>query len=264
MSVPFYQVDAFAPARFQGNPAAVVLLDAWLDDRQLQAIAAENNLSETAFLVPAESSVADYELRWFTPTVEVDLCGHATLASGFVVLNDLGGARDDVTFWSLSGRLAVARAGDLYTLDFPANPPEPAEEPLDDVAAALGARPAELHRGGRFWLAVFERAQTVAWLKPDMAKVAALGDGGVIASAPSAEVDFVSRYFAPASGIDEDPVTGSAHTVLAPYWAGRLGKPELRARQISARGGELACRLNGDRVAIGGRCALVIEGRLHV
>jgi PhzF family phenazine biosynthesis protein len=264
MSVPFYQVDAFAPARFQGNPAAVVLLDGWLDDRQLQAIAAENNLSETAFLVPAESGVADYELRWFTPTVEVDLCGHATLASGFVVLNVLAGDRDNVTFSSRSGRLAVAREGDLYTLDFPANPPEPAEEQLDDVAAALGARPAELHRGGRFWLAVFEQARTVAGLKPDMAKVAALGDGGVIATAPGAEVDVVSRYFAPASGIDEDPVTGSAHTVLTPYWTDRLGKRELRARQISARGGELLCRMNGDRVAIGGRCQLVIEGRLHV
>ena len=174
MPVPFYQVDAFAPAPFQGNPAAVVLLDAWLDDRQLQAIAAENNLSETAFLVPAESSVADYELRWFTPTVEVDLCGHATLASGFVVLNDLAGDRDNVTFSSLSGRLAVAREGDVYTLDFPANPPEPAKAQLDDVAAALGARPAELHLGGRFWLAVFDSAQTVAWLKPDMATVAAI------------------------------------------------------------------------------------------
>ena len=264
MTVPFYQVDAFAPARFQGNPAAVVLLDAWLDDRQLQAIAAENNLSETAFLVPAESSVADYELRWFTPTVEVDLCGHATLASGFVVLNDLGGDRDDVTFSSRSGRLAVARAGDLYTLDFPVNPPEPAEEQRDAVAAAMGARPEELHRGGGFWLAVFDDPAVVARLDPDMAAICGLGGEGVIASAPGDEVDVVSRFFAPQAGIDEDPVTGSAHTVLTPYWTRRLGKPELQARQISARGGELICRLNGDRVAIGGRCQLVIEGRLHV
>ena len=264
MTVPFYQIDAFAAARFQGNPAAVVLLDAWLTDAQLQAIAAENNLSETAFLVPGESSEADYELRWFTPTVEVDLCGHATLASGFVVLSDLPGDRDEVTFSSCSGRLAVAREGDLYTLDFPANPPEPAEEHLDAVTAALGARPETLQRGARFWLAVFERAETVAGLVPDMAAVAALGDGGVIASAAGRDVDVVSRYFAPLAGIDEDPVTGSAHTVLTPYWSARLGKAELRARQISARGGELICRLNGDRVAIGGRCQLVIEGRLHV
>jgi PhzF family phenazine biosynthesis protein len=264
MTVPFYQVDAFAPARFQGNPAAVVLLDAWLEDTQLQLIAAENNLSETAFLVPAESSEADYQLRWFTPNVEVDLCGHATLASGFVVLRDLPGERDDVTFSSRSGRLAVSRADDLYTLDFPGNPPDPAEEQLDAVAAALGARPETLRRGGRFWLAVFDRAETVAGLAPDMAAVAALGEGGVIASAPGTDVDVVSRYFAPLAGIDEDPVTGSAHTVLTPYWSARLGKSELQARQISARGGELVCRLNGDRVAISGRCQLVIEGRMHV
>ena len=264
MTVPFYQVDAFAPARFQGNPAAVVLLDAWLDDRRLQAIAAENNLSETAFLVSAESSVADYELRWFTPTVEVDLCGHATLASGFVVLNDLAGAHDDVTFSTRSGRLAVAREGDLYTLDFPVYPPEPAEEQREAVAAAMGARPEALHRGGSFWLAVYDSAETVAGLAPDMDRTAALGGQGVIASAPGQEVDIVSRFFAPQAGIDEDPVTGSAHTVLTPYWTERLGKPELQARQISARGGELICRLNGDRVAIGGRCQLVIAGRMHV
>jgi PhzF family phenazine biosynthesis protein len=264
MTVPFYQVDAFAPARFQGNPAAVVLLDAWLDDRRLQAIAAENNLSETAFLVSAESSVADYELRWFTPTVEVDLCGHATLASGFVVLNDLAGAHDDVTFSTRSGRLAVAREGDLYTLDFPVYPPEPAEEQREAVAAAMGARPEALHRGGGFWLAVYDSAETVAGFAPDMDRTGALGGQGVIASAPGQEVDIVSRFFAPQAGIDEDPVTGSAHTVLTPYWTERLGKPELQARQISARGGELICRLNGDRVAISGRCQLVIAGRMHV
>jgi PhzF family phenazine biosynthesis protein len=214
--------------------------------------------------VPAESGVADYDLRWFTPTVEVDLCGHATLASAYVVLHDLAGDRDNVTFSSHSGRLAVGREGEVYTLDFPANPPEPAEEQLDAVASALGARPETVQRGGRFLLAVFDRAETVAGLDPDMKAVAALGDGGVIASAPGAEVDMVSRYFAPASGIDEDPVTGSAHTVLTPFWSARLGKAELSARQISARGGELTCRMNGDRVAIGGRCQLVIVGTLHV
>lgn len=265
MTVPIYQVDAFAPARFQGNPAAVVLLDSWPDAAQLQAIAAEMNLSETAFLVPAKGSEADYELRWFTPTVEVDLCGHATLASGFVVLNDPAGARDNVSFSSRSGRLAVARDGELYTLDFPANPPEPAAAQLDSVAAALGARPEAVLYGGRFWLAVFDRAATVAALTPDMAATVALGGVGVIASAPGDDAaDFVSRFFAPQAGIDEDPVTGSAHTVLTPYWAERLGTRDLHARQISARGGELTCRLDGARVAIGGRCQLVIEGRLHV
>lgn len=264
MTVPFYQVDAFAPARFGGNPAAVVLLEAWPEDALLQAIAAENNLSETAFLVATDSSDADYELRWFTPTVEVDLCGHATLASGYIVLNHLGSGQDNVTFASRSGRLAVARKGDLYTLDFPANPPEPAAEQLDSVAAALRARPETLHRSRGFWLAVFETEAEVAELAPDMKATAGLGGVGVIASAPGSEVDIVSRFFAPKSGIDEDPVTGSAHTVLTPYWADRLGTTELQARQISARGGALTCRLSGDRVAIGGRCQLVIEGRLHV
>jgi PhzF family phenazine biosynthesis protein len=264
MTVPFYQVDAFASAPFRGNPAAVVLLDSWPDDELLQAVAAENNLSETAFLVPAESSEADYELRWFTPATEVDLCGHATLASGFVVLRDLPGEGDNVYFASRSGRLGVRRSGDLYTLDFPANPPEPANDRRDAVAAALGARPAEVHRGGSFWLAVFGDAGTIAALSPDAAATAALGGVGVIASAPGEQVDVVSRFFAPQAGIDEDPVTGSAHTVLTPFWAERLGKRELQARQISARGGELACRLNGDRVAIGGRCQLVIAGRLYV
>ncbi|MBK1669316.1 hypothetical protein CKO28_14860 [Rhodovibrio sodomensis] len=264
MPFPFYQVDAFAPARFQGNPAAVVPLDGWLEDSQLQAIAAENNLSETAFLVPAENSVADYELRWFTPTVEVALCGHATLASGFVVLNELAGDRDNVTFESRSGRLAVGRAGDLYTLDFPANPPVPADDQLDAAAAALGARPEALLQSGGFWLAVYDREATVAGLVPDMARTAALGGVGVIASAPGERADVVSRFFAPQAGIDEDPVTGSAHTVLTPYWAARLDRPALQARQISARGGELSCRLDGDRVAIGGRCHLVIAGHLHV
>ncbi|MBK1697162.1 PhzF family phenazine biosynthesis protein [Rhodovibrio salinarum] len=264
MTVPFYQVDAFAPARFQGNPAAVMVLETWLGDAHLQAIAAENNLAETAFLVPSEGHAADYELRWFTPTVEVDLCGHATLASGFVVLTHLVSGRDTVTFSSRSGLLSVRRTGDLYTLDFPVNPPEPANEHRAAMAVALGSRPETVLRAGGFWLAVFDHEAAVAGLVPDMAATAALGGVGVIASAPGEYVDIVSRFFAPQSGIDEDPVTGSAHTVLTPYWAERLDKGNLQARQISARGGTLSCRRNGDRVAIGGRCELVIAGHFHV
>jgi PhzF family phenazine biosynthesis protein len=264
-SLPIYVVDAFAERPFAGNPAAVVPLDAWLPDARLQEIAAENNLSETAFLVPAADRGADYDLRWFTPTVEVKLCGHATLASGFVLMSCLGRADAAVRFASRSGPLAVARDGARYTLDFPARPPQPAEDEAAAVAEALGAAPqAVLQADMR--LAVFAREAEVAALAPDIAAVAALNGDGMIATAPgdASGVDFVSRYFAPHAGIAEDPVTGSAHTVLAPFWAERLGKSDLRARQISARGGDLSCQVAGERVYIGGRCRLYLEGRIHV
>lgn len=283
-TLPIYVVDAFAERPFTGNPAAVVPLEAWLPDAQLRAIAAENNLSETAFLVPAGEQDdghgdADYAIRWFTPTVEAKLCGHATLASGFVLMALRAHPRDRVRFASRSGPLAVDRSGETYALDFPARPPQPADD-REAVAAALGATPREVHRDDMI-VAVFDRAAEVAALTPDMAKVAALTGDGVIATAPgtlaegemaegdtaagdTADIDLVSRYFAPHAGIPEDPVTGSAHTLLVPYWAARLGKAELRARQISARGGQLSCRLNGARVEIAGRCRLYLEGRIHV
>lgn len=256
MELDLYQVDAFAARPFGGNPAAVVPLADWLDDGVLQAIALENNLSETAFFVRRDGR---YDLRWFTPTVEVDLCGHATLASAHVILNHLDPEATRVDFESKSGPLAVTRDGELLTLDFPAKPPQPVEDPA--VAAALGAPPLELLRADKT-LAVLESEAAVRAAKPDLAVVAGLKGDGLIVTAPGEEVDFVSRYFAPHAGIPEDPVTGSAHCVLTPYWAERLGKQELSAWQVSARGGELFCRLAGERVLISGRVAPYLQGRI--
>jgi PhzF family phenazine biosynthesis protein len=262
-TLPLYQVDAFTDRRFAGNPAAVVPLETWPGDATLQAIAAENNLPETAFFAPAASG-ADYDLRWFTPTVEVDLCGHATLATAFVLATELGITAERVTFATRSGQLAVAREDDVYTLDFPANPPVPVAAP-SPFAEALGATPEAVLRGDAFGLAVFADAAAVAGLTPDMGRVGAMTDLiGVIASAPGDQVDVVSRFFAPQAGIPEDPVTGSAHTVIGPYWAGRLGRPTLHCRQISARGGDLRVTAAGERVHIGGRCALYLDGRIRI
>ncbi len=258
---PIYQVDAFASKVFAGNPAAVCPLDAWLPDDVMQAIALENNLSETAFLVKRGDG-AVYDLRWFTPAHEVDLCGHATLGSAYVVANHLDGGAAEVRFHTRSGLLTVTREGEVYTLDFPVLPPQR----IDDdpaVAEALGAAPREL------WdqmdmMAVFGSEAEVAALTPDMTKVAALDTRGVIATAPGDRCDFVSRFFAPRAGIPEDPVTGSAHCISTPYWAGRLGKNKLSARQISARGGALEVELRGERVLISGRVAPYLEGRIRV
>ncbi len=257
--VPIYQVDAFAARVFTGNPAAVCPLDDWLPDEVLQAIAVENNLSETAFLVKRG---ADFDLRWFTPAHEVDLCGHATLGSAYVIANYLDNGSTEVRFHSRSGLLTVTREGELYTLDFPALPPRRTEDSAA-VAEALGAAPAEL------WdemdlMAVFASEAEVAALAPDMAKVVRLETRGVIATAPGETCDFVSRFFAPRAGIPEDPVTGSAHCILTPYWATRLGKTRMNARQISARGGELEVEARGERVRISGRVAPYMEGRIRV
>jgi len=275
MKIPLWQVDAFASRPFTGNPAAVCPLEAWLADDVMQAIAAENNLSETAFFVPR--SGGDFDLRWFTPAVEVELCGHATLASAWVVLHEMAPGRERVVFHTKSGPLTVTRDGDRLRMDLPARPPRPAEA-SPELAAALGRAPVTTLRA-RDPLAVFERAEDVRALAPDMAALAALKTGtGVIVTAPGtgadADVDFVSRFFAPAKGIPEDPVTGGAHTTLVPYWAGRLGKPVLRARQVSARGGELACMLEGGardgveagggRVVLGGRAVVVLRGTMEV
>lgn len=260
MKLRFVQVDAFADRLFAGNPAAVMPLDTWLDDATMQAIAAENNLSETAFLVPAEHD-ADYELRWFTPAVEVALCGHATLAAGHVMLGDDHPGRDAVRFRTRrSGVLRVARAGEGYELDLPAWPAAP--KPLSDLAAAMGGSPCEtLWREGGYSLFVYESEADIRALAPDFRKLAAVGDILFIATAPGIETDIVSRVFAPGAGIDEDPVTGAAHAVLTPYWAARLGRDRFSAYQASARGGHVACRLAGDRALLGGRCITVIEGR---
>ena len=260
MRIPFAQIDAFADRPFTGNPAAVMPLGAWLPDDVLQAIAAENNLSETAFLVPADGGDADFELRWFTPTTEVVLCGHATLASGHFVLSS-DPARDIVRFSTRrAGMLSVARAGAGYEVALPAWVPEP--QPLPHLVAGLGLASAveTLWHPHRYALIVLEDADAVRALSPDFRALAADGDTLVIATAPGGDTDIVSRAFAPGGGIDEDPVTGSAHAVAVPYWAKRLGRDRLTAYQASARGGHLTCRLEGDRVVLGGGCATVIEG----
>jgi PhzF family phenazine biosynthesis protein len=224
----------------------------------LQAIAAENNLSETAFLV---GSAGEYEIRWMTPWSEVDLCGHATLASAWVVCREIEKGRTEVRFQSKSGPLHVSAEGDRLVMDFPSRPPEPADGSLDALALALGARPVAA-LASRDFLAVFDDQAAVCDLRPDMARVAALGRMAVIATAPGRDCDFVSRFFAPAVGIPEDPVTGSAHCTLVPYWSKRLGRKRLFARQLSARGGELWCEDRADRVAIAGCCAKYLEGTI--
>lgn len=264
MRIPFTQVDAFADAPFAGNPAAVMPLAAWLDDAMLQAIAAENNLSETAFFIPDASGAADFELRWFTPAAEVALCGHATLASGHVVLSSGGSQRTSVRFRTRqAGTLTVAREDAHYTLELPAWRAEP--RPLNAVAAALGvADPvATLWHDKAYALIVVRDADTVRALDPSPVALATLDPMVAVVTAPGDDrsaSDIVSRVFTPGYGIHEDPVTGSAHAVAVPYWAERLGRDRLTAFQASARGGRLTCVLKGDRVVLGGACMTVIEG----
>ena len=262
-SLPFTQVDAFADAPFTGNPAAVMPLDAWLPDATLQAIAAENNLAETAFTVPLpDGTGADYELRWFTPALEVALCGHATLASGHVLMAP---DRDIVRFRTRkAGDLSVARAPDGYALDLPAWAMTPAERPGIGVLLG-GAEPIETYwRQGDYLLLVYSDEASVRALQPDFPALAARGDMLTIATAPGNQTDVVSRVFAPAAGIDEDPVTGSAHCLLTPYWAARLGRERFSAYQASARGGHIGCALAGDRAVLSGRCITVIEGQFRL
>jgi PhzF family phenazine biosynthesis protein len=256
----FLQVDAFADRPFTGNSAAVMPLDAWLPDEMLQAIAMENNLSETAFTIESEDEGVDYELRWFTPTVEVVLCGHATLASGHVLI----GERDRIRFRTRrAGMLEVAKDGDGYAMWLPAWKPDP--KPLPNVLAALGcaARETLWHPGGYALIVVDSEADVLA-LEPDFRALAAQGDILTIVTAPGSKTDMVSRVFAAGAGIDEDPVTGSAHCISVPYWAGRLGKTDLTAWQASSRGGYLTGRLDGDRVILGGQCVTVIEGVMRI
>lgn len=255
--IPLYQLDAFADRVFAGNPAAVCPLESWLPDATLQSIAIENALSETAFLVGGGGR---YRLRWFTPGAEVDLCGHATLAAASVVFETLEPGRTRVVFDSLSGELAVERDGELLALDFPSRPPAPCGE-IPGLSGALGRAPLEL-LASRDLLAVYASEEDVRALAPDFAALSRIDTFAVIATAPGRDCDFVSRFFAPRVGVPEDPVTGSAHCTLAPYWAARLGKRSLRARQVSARGGELACELRGERVRIAGRVVRYLEGTI--
>lgn len=259
MKLPIFQLDAFASRQFGGNPAAVVVLPKWLPDETLQSIALENNLSETAFVVPGEKV---FDLRWFTPEVEMDLCGHATLASAHVMFHRGYTTESKIVFRYQGGTLIVSREQDLLAMDFPARVPSEIERDAS-VADALRATPSELHQS-RDLLAVFDCQEDVANLRPDFAAIAKLDTFAVIASAPGRNCDFVSRFFAPGAGVPEDPATGSSHCTLVPYWSNRLGKDELHALQLSKRGGELFCENRGERVKIAGRVFEYLRGEISV
>lgn len=259
MRLPLYQIDAFTSRVFGGNPAAVVPLERWLPDDVLRAIAAENNLSETAFVIPA-SDVCP--LRWFTPTVEVDLCGHATLAAAFVLLREQFRDRDRIAFTTRSGELVVSRSPRGLAMDLPAWPGRPM--PVDEaLCTALGVRPHEALQA-RDLLVVLDSEDEVRDFRPDFTRIAALDAFALLISAPGREVDFVSRFFAPLAGVPEDPVTGSAHCTLTPYWAKRLGRDALTARQLSARGGELWCEMRGERVTVAGAATEYLRGEITI
>ncbi len=257
MNIPIYQVDAFTDKLFGGNPAAVCPLEEWLDAELMQRIAAENNLSETGFFVKKENG---FELRWFTPAVEVELCGHGTLASAHVIFNHLGYREEQIVFSTPSGELRVTNKKGLLTLDFPSTPPSPAEV-KPELIQGLGMRPIEVHKS-RDYLALYEREDDILSLEPNFEVLRKLDCLGVIVTAEGKNSDFVSRFFAPAVGINEDPVTGSAHTTLIPFWAARLNKKVLHAYQLSKRKGELFCEDVGKRVKIGGHAVTFFKGEI--
>ena len=259
MRIRLFQIDAFTDILFRGNPAAVCPLESWLDDPTLQAVAAENNLSETAFFLKRDQH---YELRWFTPKTEVDLCGHATLASAYVIFSFLDPAIDMVRFHTKSGPLTVKRLGELLAMEFPARPGVPCEAP-NSLIEALGVPPGECLLS-RDYLAIFDSEEIVRSIAPEMNRLAALDCLGVIITAPGTRSDFVSRFFAPKVGVPEDPVTGSAHCALIPYWADKLGKKKLHALQLSERGGELFCEHLEDKVQIAGRAVVYLEGFIYI
>lgn len=258
--IKIFQVDAFTDHLFGGNPAAVCILDQWIKDDIMQAIAAENNLAETAFVVPAGKK---FQIRWFTPTVEVDLCGHATLASAFVYFRQLGYSGSEITFDSpRSGELKVFPKQGLLFLDFPADHLTRTGD-AGLIHACIGTKPLEVHKGKTDILAVVDNESTVSHLVPNLSQISRLPARGLIVTAKGDDVDFVSRFFAPQSGIDEDPVTGSAHTSLIPLWSEKLGKDEMTARQLSKRGGDLQCVNKGQRCLIGGRARLYLTGEIE-
>ncbi len=260
MKIPLFQVDAFTHNLFSGNPAAVCILEQWIDDQKLRAIAAENNLSETAFCVKKEKD--QYELRWFTPVEEIDLCGHATLATAFVITNHVDRSLDKVSFQTKSGVLYVERNDQFFTLNFPSREPQNCETPAN-LIKALGIEPREV-LASRDYLVVYNSEEEVISLSPDMHFLKTVDRFGVIVTAASKRADFVSRFFAPKAGINEDPVTGSAHCTLVPYWAKKLSKPKLHALQISQRGGELFCEDRGKSVKISGKAKLYLKGEIFI
>ncbi len=260
MKLTIYQVDAFTKEVFKGNPAAICPLDEWIDADLMQKIALENNLSETAFFIKKEDV---YEIRWFTPTFEIDLCGHATMASAFVIFDVLKAEENRIKFHShKSGDLTVEKKDDLLVLDFPSRPVSKCEIP-DGLIEAIGKQPKEVLKARDYFL-VYENENEIAEIKPDFSKLLEIDAHGFIVTAKGDEANFVSRFFAPEVGVFEDPVTGSSHCNLIPYWAEKLGKNELFARQISPRGGELFCELKGDRVKIGGSAVLYLKGEIYV
>jgi PhzF family phenazine biosynthesis protein len=260
MRLPIYQIDAFADQVFGGNPAAVIPLKKWLPDETMQQIAMENNLSETAFFIPFENG---FHIRWFTPATEVNLCGHATLATAYVLFNHLKFNEKEIRFQSRTGVLKVKKEGELIVLDFPTSEVKKAELPAN-IEKAFGIKPQKSFKGREDLMFVFVNHEAIENLKPDFHFLKTLEMRGIIATAPSEKFDFVSRFFAPREGIDEDPVTGSAHTMLIPYWAERLGKKELVAKQISKRGGVLHCKYLGERVEIGGKAVTYLVGEITV
>jgi len=260
MNIRLFQIDAFSDKLFHGNPAAVCPLTEWLPDELMQQIAMENNLAETAFFVKEQDR---YLIRWFTPAVEVDLCGHATLASAYVIFHYENHPHAVIAFNSRSGLLTVTRNGDRLTLNFPADSLEKAAPP-EELVSGIGLRPVECHKGKSDYMLVYGTPEEIESIRPDMGRIAAVPARGIIVTAPGRGVDFVSRFFAPQSGVPEDPVTGSAHTTLAPYWAARLGKNELTAMQLSKRRGWLSCRLAGDRVEISGKACAYLTGQIEV
>lgn len=262
VQIPFYQVDAFTSRAFGGNPAAVMPLVSWLPDATLQAIAVENNLSETAFFVPSITG-SDYHLRWFTPTFEIDLCGHATLATAAIIFGHLRPELSEVTFDSMSGRLVVRRDGSLLELDFPSRPSLAEEAPSPELLAALGV-PVETVLVSREPMAVLASADLVRDLRPNLQAISQIGGGAVTVTASDGDAGYVCRLFAPGIGIPEDPVTGAIQTTLGPYWAARLGRNDLQVRQLSQRGGELRVVVDGDRVRIAGEAVDVIHGTFTI
>jgi PhzF family phenazine biosynthesis protein len=259
MGIKQFVVDAFASQLFTGNPAAVCPIESWIDNSLLQAIASENNLPETAFVVPVEGG---YQLRWFTPVAEVDLCGHATLAAAHVLFNHLNFKGKEIIFHTRSGELKVVRAGSLLEMTFPSSPPEPCEAP-DDLLLGLGGDPSEIYCAEDY-LVVYPDEAAIRALSPNFQLLSQIGLRGVIVTAPGNEFDFVSRFFFPKYGINEDPVTGSAHCQLAPYWAKRLNKGILNAKQVSKRSGEIICEVVADKVLLSGRAVTFMQGELFV
>jgi PhzF family phenazine biosynthesis protein len=260
MLIPFYQVDAFTDRLFGGNPAGVCPLDKWLADDVMQKIAMENNLSETAFFIRKDNG---FHIRWFTPKVEVNLCGHATLASAYIIFQYLEYQGKTISFESRSGILNVTREDELLILDFPANKPSRTALP-DDFVQSLNITPIQCYRGKEDYLLLYKSQREIESLVPDFRRLEKVDARAVIVTAPGEKADFVSRFFAPRVGVDEDPVTGSAHTVLIPFWSEKLGKTEMKALQLSQRGGTLFCRLRGDRVDIGGKAVTFLKGEISL